>query len=387
LQLAHVQGMAVPLANSTSYRGGQHDRRRRLLTDELSHSSQWPVYRTAADEDALLRKTSHYGNAEFLEEPAGLLNLIPRQPWTLMLALLAGLALSTGLELVYDWMAGHYAASGTLPAALDLNSKGSLGNWYSSLILLAAASVALIVYSVRRHRIDDYQGRYRIWLWAAACWFLLATDQAASLREGFRELMIGLTGSRLFGCGDIWWASVYTLLLGSVGSRLIIDMRANWPAMISLVLAGMVSGLAMAMRLGLTWLEPGKHEIMLRAGIEMGSSLLVLATMCLHARHVIFDAEGLLPSSEADADEESDLEADEDFERRDLPGGGDAWLKIDSAHVKPHPTSHSKVSRAAPAPVSRTSDLPPVQRKLTKAERKALKQRLLRERMEREQQM
>ena len=301
--------------------------------------------------------------------------------------LLAGIATPAGLELAYDWMLGRVAASGTLPASLDLNVKGSLGNWYSTLSLLAAAAAAMIVYSVRRHRVDDYQGRYRIWLWAAACWFLLATDQAASLREGFRQLMISLTGSRLFGCGDIWWASVYTLMLGSVGSRLMMDMRELAGHGVVGV-AGIVSGLAMAMRLGWTLLEPGKFEIMLRAGIEMGGSLLVLATMGLHARHVIFDAEGLLPTCEADADDEDDLDRADAFEHHGLSAGGDAWLTIDSAHTKPHPPSRGRQTRAVPAaatPASHAPILPPVQRKLTKSERKALKQRLLRERMEREQ--
>ena len=305
-----------------------------------------------------------------------------------MLTLLLGMALPALLELIYDWMLGRVVANGGAATALDLNLKGSLGNWYSTLSLLAAAAAAMIVYSVRRHRIDDYQGRYRIWLWAAGCWFLLATDQAASLREGFRELMIGLTGSRLLGCGDIWWASLYTLLLGSVGSRLMIDMRPNWPAMASLALAGIVAGLATAMRLGWTWLEPGKHEVMLRAGVEMGGSLLVLATMGLQARHVIFDAEGLLPTCDAAAEDEGDLETVDDVDRSDLSAGGERWLKIDAAHAKPHPPSRGKQARSVPAAtalVSHPPNLPPAQRKLTKAERKALKQRLLREREEREQ--
>ncbi len=377
----------MSLTSSSGYRGGQHDRRRRLLADELSHASQWPVCGATGNDEPQTRKTSHYGAADFLDEPAGLLNLIPRQPLTLALTLLLSIALPAVLEAAYDWMSGRAIPNLPLPTSLDLNLKGSLANWYSTLTLLVAAATALIVYSVRRHRIDDYQGRYRIWLWAGACWFLLATDQAASLREGFRQLMVGLTGSRLFGGGDIWWASLYTLLLGSVGSRLMIDMRPNWPAMGSLALAGIVSGLAMAMRLGWTWLEPGKHEVMLRAGLEMGGSLLVLTTMALHARHVIFDAEGLLSLADAEATEEDELATDEDGARSSRIASGDGWLKVDAAHSKPHPPARSKRPRATPAAAVSHSLAPaPVQRKLTKAERKALKQRLLRERMQREQQ-
>ena len=95
-------------------------------------------------------------------------------------------------------------------AAFDLGGKGSLAAWFSSLMLLAASLVAVLVYTVRRHRMDDYRGRYRVWLWAALCWFLMATDAAASLHEGFRDLMTAAhrhsaAGRRLDLVGDRLW--------------------------------------------------------------------------------------------------------------------------------------------------------------------------------------
>ena len=121
-----------------------------------------------------------------------------------------------------------------------MGAKGSLAGWFSSLVLLAASLVAVVVYTVRRHRMDDYHGRYRIWLWAAMCWFLLATDLSASLHEGFRDLMILLTGARLMGDGSIWWVIGYGLLLGSIGSRLLIDMWTCRLSSAAMVLAGAV---------------------------------------------------------------------------------------------------------------------------------------------------
>ena len=77
--------------------------------------------------------------------------------------------------------------------------------WFSSMTLAMAAMVAVLVYTVRRHRKDDYQGRYRVWLWAAACFMLMSLDETASLHEGFKEMMTLLTGSAIFGDGSIWW--------------------------------------------------------------------------------------------------------------------------------------------------------------------------------------
>jgi hypothetical protein len=163
--------MVVPLEASRQSRGGQHDRRRRLLTDELSHASQWPACRQWSDDTPPppLQKTDHYGDALFLQQQLRLLDLIPRR-WVVLLGLLlAGVGLLAGLEFAYVWMLDRVAAGGAPLVTLDLAAKGSLGCWFSSLMLLAASATAILVYTVRRNRVDDYQGRYRIWLWAAAC--------------------------------------------------------------------------------------------------------------------------------------------------------------------------------------------------------------------------
>ena len=39
------------------------------------------------------------------------------------------------------------------------------------LTLILAGLAAVLVYTVRRYKTDDYRGYYRIWLWAAMCWF------------------------------------------------------------------------------------------------------------------------------------------------------------------------------------------------------------------------
>ena len=75
-------------------------------------------------------------------------------------------------------------------AAFDLDGEGSLAAWYSSLLLTVASLCALLCYSLRRHRLDDYKARYRIWLAAAMCWFVMGVDEAGSLHEGFKELIL-----------------------------------------------------------------------------------------------------------------------------------------------------------------------------------------------------
>ena len=141
-----------------------------------------------------------------------------------MLILAAAAGIVAGMEVSYSWMMERAAGGGKIIAALDIGAKGSLACWFSSTMLLAASVAAMLVYGIRRHRTDDYPGKYRIWPWAAVCLLLMATDQAASLREAFRDLMIAATGTSLVGDGSLWWIIVYGILWIAVGSRVLLDM-------------------------------------------------------------------------------------------------------------------------------------------------------------------
>ena len=232
-----------------------------------------------------------------------------------------------------------------------------------------------------------------MWFWAAGCWFLMATDQAASLREGFRDLMTWLTGTSLLGDGALWWIMVYAFLWVAVGSRLVADMRPSRLSMAALLAAATAQGLALADRLGWIFVEAGPREVMFRAGSEMAGNLLLLAAMLVHARYVLLDAEGLLPHRE-----QADRGAGRDDGRRSVRAmrqspclsSGGRWMKIDPPHATPQPAyqrpspPRRPQSAAAHSPLASGSALSPVSRKLTKAERKALKERLLRERLERQ---
>jgi ABC-type multidrug transport system fused ATPase/permease subunit len=370
----------MSLQSSSSFRpSGQRDeRRRRLLSDELANQGDWPASQVESSDDPPASKSDHYGDAQFLERQLRLRDLIPRRKLSLVFLLGSGIAVLASLIAAYVWMLGRTANGGTIAAALDLGVKGSLGCWFSSLLLLASTFTAILIYSIRRHRTDDYQGRYRIWLWAALCSFLMATDQAASLREGFRDLMIGLTGTPLMGNGDLWWVILYMLALGTIGSRLVVDLRTCPTAMGIFISAAATSCSAVAVRLG--WMLPpiGDRVVLFFLSAEMTGNLMLTAALILFARHVILDAEGLLSHHEQDQDDDDDEEVAEVPVRS--PSFRDRWRKVDSPHPTPQPV-YSRPGVSQPVAVSTPA---PINRKLTKAERKALKERLLRERRERE---
>lgn len=418
----------MPIDPSAQFRrSGQRDDRRRLLLCE-------PLAATGAATSPARRrrtrrtrgKSEHYGNAAFMEEQARLTDLIPRRLWVYALALVFGLGVVAGLEWLYAVATPRlapYTTDGTVEA-FDLDGEGTIAVWFSSTTLLVAAFVAYVVYTVRRHRRDDYHGVYRIWLWAAACWLLMSFDETASLHEGFKKMMVCLTGRTLSGDGSLWWAVPYFFLLGGVGIRLLIDMRECRLSSALFVLVAICYAVGVATQL--EWILPqsGARGIMLEEGAEMVGNWLLLMAMALHARHVILDAEGLLhagaraqsataPLALWAADPCADEQADTALDRR---------VTVHPPHGIPRPAGFTApVATAAPsaAPIASVRPQPkpvltslhvrqdqaedeeddeddegeegedaqaatPVRRALTKAEKKALRRRLEKMRRERE---
>ncbi len=302
-----------------------------------------------------------------MDEQLRLTDLIPRRPVTIAAVMLAGLSVVAGLEILYTYTHGAaWTTTQWQPAAFDLDGDGSLAVWFSSALLMAAAVIAMIVYTVRRHRTDDYQGRYRIWLAAAACWTLMSIDATAKVHDTFKELTTQATGTRLLGDGSIWWVVPCFFLFGAVGSRLVVDMHKCRLSTAALLAAGGCYVPAIATQLGLVLSEGGPRSVMLQSGTWLLGNLLLLMAMVLHGRYVIMDAEGLVPNRNPDSEEEEEDTAEE-------------WIKIDSAHQTPQPV----LKRRTRQTVSVSADSP-VRRRLTKAEKKSLRKRLIQQRTERE---
>jgi hypothetical protein len=378
-------------SNSLRHCGQRDDRRRRLLADDLSGSDDGTANSLRRGGGSTPQKSEPYGNAEFLERQWRLLDLIPRRLPVLMLLLLLAAGAIAGLEAAYHWVLSR-TVGGAPVVAFDIGAKGSLACWFSTVTLLAASVAALLVYNVRRHRTDDYQGRYRVWRLAAVCWFFLATDQAASLREAFRDAMIALSGTSLLGDGALWWVAVYVFVFGAIGSRLLLDMRPSLLSMGALTSAAVAYGFALASSLGIRIVEGDCGEIMFRVGSEMTGNLMLLAAMAFHARYVVLDAEGLLPRRKREVDEEP--EEDDSNNEVKVVSSNNTWRAIDPPHLTPQPTYQRPATAPAAVPASPARVAPSlpasasvpssVNRKLTKTERKALKERLLRERCQRE---
>ena len=359
-------------------RSGQRDnRRRRLLAEESSGLIDTAGSRVAssAGGGATAQKSEPYGDAAFMDDTLRVIDLIPRRLIAFGLLLLAALAAVAGLEALYAWTSTpglHQITTDGTVAAFDLDGEGSLAVWFSSALLMLSALTAVLVYTIRRHKTDDYRGNYRVWLWAAMCWMVMSIDETASLHEGFMGMMSHVTGTKVYGDGSVWWVVPYLFLLGTVGSRLLMDMRSCRLSSMALLTSAGCYALAVATQVTGDGLM---RSVMLEEGAEMVGNVFLLLAMGLHVRYVILDAQGLIPLRRPKSDvldEEPDEEASSASEAAD-------WMTVDSAHATPRPILKRRSRAVEPEPIPS-----PVQRKLTKQEKKALRKRLMQERMQSE---
>jgi hypothetical protein len=370
------------------------ERRRRLLTEDSSSATVAPPDEGAPA--AKGEKTVRYADGALHANRLRITDLVPQQPWLLAVLFLGGVLVVAGLEGLYHWMPALSAQTtdGRIEA-FDLDGEGSLAVWFSSMTLVAASAVALLVYSVRRHKADDYHGRYRIWVWAALCWLVMSIDECGSLHEGFKEMMAHLTGTRIAGDGSLWWAGAYLLVLGGVGVQLLLDMKECRSSTAAFLATGVAYAVAVAAQLGWLMPETGARGVMLEEGAEMIGNLFLLLSMAIHLRYVCLDAEGKVvarPKKErkakaAKAAKTETAATDAETEKKSAAAKRRTEVAPAPAPVVATQKAAAIVEKAAPAPLQaamaarqQATQLrvdPPQPaggpNKLSKAERKALR--------------
>ena len=240
----------------------------------------------------------------------------------------------------------------------------------------------MLVYLIRRHRLDDYRGRYRIWQWATACFVIGSFDAATGAHTILQPAMIELTGTKLLGDGAVWTILLVGLTIAACLTRIAIEVRGSRLATTFLCLAaGSYIGFVVA-----------KFHPELRAAelvrVAVSSATLLAGHFCLvysvalYGRRVYQEAQGTRGAGHAKpvvVDKSQPTQAGTTSHRRKRSGGA-KQIRVDAAHELPTaesalaavPTiSKKSVGKAASVPVqdgSADSDRP-----LSKSERRRLR--------------
>ncbi|MFM7206116.1 MAG: hypothetical protein ACKO4T_05525 [Planctomycetaceae bacterium] len=171
----------------------------------------------------------------------------------------------------------------------EVRGAGGLQAWLAQAYLFVAAGVALIVRQMRRHRRDDFKGRFRAWGWMAAV--LVATAVAGAVPVGrlIAAAMADSTGI-VFGPGGFgWWTAVAATALFAVCLWAVLPLHERLATGLWLTLALAAWAAAAAA----TWLAGGR-ETFVAAGAAAWSlaSGCALVAMLAAARSVIREVRG-----------------------------------------------------------------------------------------------
>jgi hypothetical protein len=232
-----------------------------------------------------------YSDAAVASSQLPVTAFLPKHPLITCLVWLAGVVLIAVVELLY-----HFVYSGA-PAelrgsltALDVTARGSLAGWFGSVSLAVAAFGSLLIYQIRRHRTDDYRGRYRWWLWLLPLLLVLSVNAATGLHEVLSGILTSVTGAEIALQGKGWWMLAYAAVFLPIVPQLLIELWPSRMATFLLVatLAGYIS--AALFELGILHLPQPAATTICQSTVLLVAHLGTLVTILAYGRYVYLDA-------------------------------------------------------------------------------------------------
>ena len=222
-----------------------------------------------------------------------------------------GAGVIAGVLALYHHLQPWQAATGSLSQVFDLSAGGSLASWIASVMLLATSMASVMVLSMRRHKLSDYNGRYRVWAWTAAVTLLMSAAATAPFHLLAADALAELTGWDVPGGTTTFWLAPTALVLGMLAVRLLLDLRESRIASVTVVASILAYGGAIGMQLS----DPASialpRTVMILAGCKLAGHLMLLVSVMLFARHVLRDIQGLVKVREAKRKKEKQPKAKE----------------------------------------------------------------------------
>lgn len=293
-------------------RGGQsNQRRRRVLKEDAGGEAPAaptpvaePAPRRRRRSSAMANRT--YTDAALVENQPRITDFIPQRLWTqsvTILSTLASVALVLALYAHSDW-GTRWVGEQNL-AALHPMTRGSLSSWLSSALLGLAAIGSVAVFSIRRHRIDDYKGRYRVWLAMAAVCVMASIDATTALHRIPEQALHFVAtryaaGTSLGEYPAFWWVAFNLAAVVASAARLSVEVRRSAGAAGWVVVAAASYLAAGAVELGFLGTPSPFVDILLQAAAKLLADATLLFAITAYARYVYLDSQGILAQRRAE---------------------------------------------------------------------------------------
>jgi hypothetical protein len=390
-------------------------RRRRVLLEEnlletdLDEATTFPSGNRTKPVTAD-RGLKAYADAALADRQPPVTAVIPRRRWTLAVLALSGLAAITGLEALYgNLQLSQRNMLATELGAFDVQGRGGLAAWLSSLVLALAAFQGIQIYRIRRHKTNDYRGRYRLWLWVPVALFFMAMCVATHIHHDLANLACSVFAIVAPVDETLFWPVAYGVVWTLASLRLAFEVRESRASLASLFLATCCYFATAIMVVVPDVFLDRIVYVMVTTTIAMLGHLTTFFTVAVYGRHVYLDSQGMIPvrmksqerqkprkqkavRRQANDDEEGDVATYSDRSKgRSSKGIVQTRATGDSSPEARSPSATSRDRSERVPDVIALSEIQPQilenepaeTRKLSKSERRRLRKQKRREQMRR----
>jgi len=224
---------------------GQSRRRRVLYQTSREFTTDTPAQRRTAERLREARRpTASYGSHVNRRLRGRWYSLVPVTGSAMGISAAVVLGVACLLTLMHVatevWQPLAYNVELARPFRLD--RADSFGSWTRSFYLAAASLTSLLVYQLRRYKIDDYSGHYRIWRPIILLLTVLSIDSVSGLVPWFGAAIDFVFGKRVAMAGADWIRILLTVGGGALALRMIAEVRRSRIALPMMIFA--VSGFA-----------------------------------------------------------------------------------------------------------------------------------------------
>ena len=269
------------------------DRRRRVLNEEVMGAADL----LSVTEEAPV-EGSRYTDAAGVENHPQVTDFIPRRVRTYVGLMLAGLGSIALLAVLHNQSAVIASALHSQSiSAFDLQSPGNLGSLLSGAMLAVCTLLSLLVYSLRRHRVNDYRAHYRVWLWVTIGCAALTVASVTQLHHVWCQAITALTGWGALEGNAVWWIIPVSLIGLLVANRLVREV-AERPFSLTMLLCAIVCYTLSVVSQNMSLVETlAPHSVLVSAISNLLGHLFLLTSMTWYTRYVILDVQGLIEHS------------------------------------------------------------------------------------------
>ena len=275
-------------------------RRRRVMMDEATRVAIPESIGTSMDEPVTRVEKAVEEPRQQLYSPRvrgksyRTTDLLPKKPQAYLALCISLVLILSGLNTL-GWSAPglrtYIGDEGV--AALRVIGPGSIGNWLVGLLMTLSAMVCLQIFALRKHRVDDYRGTYRIWAWAAALFFLASLGCVVPLGEILTHLLLTVAKPE-YVKSLLLIVCVQLVVASFLYVRALSEIWASRGTVWALSLSWVLVVCSISLQLPSISDSVGESAPTVKANLIVGSAMLLFMTAITFGRFVYLQSRGLI---------------------------------------------------------------------------------------------